>query len=266
MILTTLQDTVFENIENSNGLFTKHFHDTYTIGITHSGLFKSIKSNQSSFSYKNSVRVINPGEIHHGDSNSWKYTNVYPRIELFAEIYHQMYFERKIPVFEKHIIEDIKLYKLLYKFFYSVFHKDDEMSIETNLIEAFSYLIKNHTSTTKENKILYDEKNIIKTSIEYINDYIDKSILLDDLAEEFSMSKYHYLRVFKKNLGLTPHNYILTQRVHRAKENILKGKSLSETTFDVGFSDQSHFTRSFRRIYGYSPKELLNKSNFILYK
>ncbi len=49
-----LKHTVFENIENSNGNFTKHFHDTYTIGLTHDGFFKSINSQKATLCYKNS--------------------------------------------------------------------------------------------------------------------------------------------------------------------------------------------------------------------
>lgn len=266
MSLKELYQTVFENIDNSNGKFTKHFHDTYTIGLTHDGLFKSINSNQSSLAYKNSTRIINPGEIHCGDSNSWKYTNFYPKIELLVEIYEQIYFEKKIPIFQKHIIEDIQLYKLLYNFFQSAYKKEEQIAVETNLITALSYLIKNYTHNTREYNRLFDDKTIIINSIDYINDCLASKITLDELAANSSLSKYHFLRLFKKNMGLTPHHYIVTQRIHKAKELVLSGESLSQVSLNVGFSDQSHFIRNFRKIYGYSPKELLNKSNFILYK
>lgn len=261
-----LKHTVFENIENSNGKFTKHFHDTYTIGLTHDGIFKSINSQQSCFSYKNSTRIINPGEVHHGDSTCWKYTNFYPSVELLVELYEQMYFEKKMPIFKEHIIQDIYLFNLLYQFFQSIFNHNDKMVIETNMINVLSYLIKNYTDQTKEYKKLFDNKEIIKNSIEYIKDSLDANITLDELAENSSLSKYHFLRVFKKDIGLTPHHYILTQRIHKAKELVLNGSALSEVGLKVGFNDQSHFIRNFRKIYGYSPKELLKKSNFILYK
>lgn len=266
MNLEALNDTIFENIENSNGQFTKHFHDTYTIGVTHDGLFKSINSNQTILSYKNSTRILNPAEVHHGDSDSWKYTNFYPKVELLVDIYEQIYFEKKIPIFEEHIIEDIYLYNLLLSFFISAYNNEDKMLLETNLIATLSYLVKNYTNSTKEFKGLFDDKVIVKNSIELIKDCLDSNISLDELASNSSLSKFHFLRVFKNNTGLTPHQYILTQRIHKAKELILSGEKLSHISSSVGFNDQSHFIRNFRKIYGYSPKELLNKSNFILYK
>ena len=266
MKLDYLNNTIFENIENSNGNFSKHYHDTYTIGLTHGGLFKSINEKQSTLSYKNSTRVINPCEIHHGDSNSWKYSNFYPKVELLVEIYEQIFFEKKMPIFEKHIIEDITLYNLLLNFFISAYENNDKMLMESNLINAMSYLIKSYTNTTKNYHGLFDDKLIVKNSIEYIKDLLDTNISLEELAINSSLSKYHYLRVFKKQMGLTPHQYILTQRVHKAKELILSGEKLSHIPISVGFNDQSHFIRNFKKIYGYSPKELQKKSNFILYK
>ncbi len=265
MILSSLNNTEFEDVENSNGLFSKHFHDTYTIGITHGGVFKSISANQSSLSYQYSTRIINPGDVHGGDSHTWSYTNVYPKIEFMVNIYEQMYHEVKMPIFSKHIIDDLDLYRLLYRFFLSAYRKEEKMFIEINAIEAFSYLIKNYASSKRDFTPLFDDKKVVKGSIEYINDNISENILLDDLAQNFNLSKYHFLRVFKSDIGLTPHNYILTQRVDKAKESILRGKSLLEASAEMGFSDQSHFIRNFKKIYGYSPKELLKKSNFILY-
>jgi len=260
-----LKQTVFENIENSNGKFTKHFHDTYTIGLTNSGRFKSIVSNQSCLSYQNSTRIINPGEVHYGDSQSWHYTNFYPKVELLVELYDQMYSEKKIPVFKEHIIEDIQLFSLLCVFFQSAFTHADKMLIETNMINVLSYLIKNYTNHTKEYLDMFNDKEIIKNSIEYINDSLESNLSLDELSQNSNLSKYHFLRVFKKNVGLTPHHYILTQRIHKAKDLVLNGTTLSDAGLEVGFNDQSHFIRNFRKIYGYSPKELLKKSNFVLY-
>lgn len=266
MHIESLKNTLFENIDTSNGLFTKHYHDTYTIGITHSGLFKSINLNTSINSYKNSTRVVNPYDVHHGNSESWSYTNFYPSIELMKSVYKQIYMESKIPLFNKHILEDIILYKSLLNLFLSIYHKEDTMKIETNLISSLSYLIKNYTNSTKEDSLCFNQKGIISTSLEYINDTINENINLDTLANVSKLSKYHFLRVFKQHTGLTPHHYILTLKVQKARNMIIQGNGLLNTSYELGFSDQSHFIRNFRKIYGYSPKKLLEKSNFILYK
>jgi len=229
-------------------------------------MFKSFNTNKTFLSYKNSTRIINPGEVHGGESSSWKYTNFYPSIELLAQIYEQMFFEKKFPIFEKHIIEDIHLYQLLYSLFVSVYSKDDSMEIEIKLIDVLSYLIKHYTHTTKTYDNSFHNESIINSSIEYIQDMIESNISLDDLASNVHLSKYHFIRVFKQHLGITPHNYIIANKIQKAKTKIIQGESLIEASINLGFSDQSHFIRNFKKIYGYTPKKLIDNSNIILYK
>ncbi len=262
MIKNILKQTIFEDVRNTNQTFTKHFHDTYTIGITSKGKFKSHHLNKSYLSYEKSTKVINPYEVHGGESNSWDYLNFYPNIVILSDIYEQIFFERKIPIFEKHIIEDIKLYEKFYKFFYLSYFTKNYMQIESAMIESLSYLIKNYASIGKE-IFYFENKKIVKDSIEYINSMLYDNISLDDLAKNTNISKYHLLRTFKKYTGLSPHQYILNQRIINYKNTLLKKKEI--TAFDLGFCDQSHLIRNFKKIYGYSPKNLSN-SNFILYK
>lgn len=266
MNLNALKNTLFENVTDSNGSFSKHFHDTYTIGITHDGIFKSINSKKTNLAYKYSTRVINPGEVHYGASDKWKYTNFYPNISLIEEIYEEIFFERKIPLFEKHIIQDIKLYELIHKLFNAIYTNCEKMKIEIYLIDSLSYLLKNYTDASKKKEDLYFDKKIIHSSVEYIKDNIELNLSLDELAKNSNLSKYHFLRVFKKGIGVTPHHYIITQKVSKAKDLIINGEGLLNSALNVGFSDQSHFIRNFKKIYGYSPKKLLQKDNFFNYK
>lgn len=263
MIKTILHETLFEDIQNADEIFTKHFHDTYTIGITLDGKFKSYHLNKSYFSYKKSTKVINPYEVHGGESNSWDYLNFYPSIQIVSNIYEQIFATKKIPIFEKHIIDDAKLYELFYAFFYAIYHQADYIHIETSIIEALAYLVKNYTSHTKT-KLFLSDKTIISNSIEYINDNLYTKISLQNLAELSQISKYHFLRIFKKHIGLTPHQYILNQKINNYKKELITNKH-DIATYDNGFCDQSHLIRNFKKIYGYTPKHIDN-SNFILYR
>ena len=262
---TLLSDTIFENITNSNGQFSNHFHDTYTIGITCDGLYKSFHEHKITHFYQYATRVVNPGEIHGGDSHAWQYTNFYPSIELLSTLYEQMYGEKKMPIFEKHIIQDDELYTRLVLFFQAVYANEAAMLLESKLIDALSYLIAHYAHQTSPYPFTCKDPKAMSMVVEYIHDNIASDISLDALAGTAKVSKYHFLRLFKNHTGLTPHQYILAQRVCKAKTLVLEGESLSLAGLHAGFSDQSHFIRTFRKIYGYPPKTLLQKSNFILY-
>ncbi|AXH09110.1 AraC family transcriptional regulator [Malaciobacter halophilus] len=255
-----LKNTTFESVKLSNDNFSKHFHDTYTIGITYDGVLKSFNTNQKYDSFKYTSRVNNPGEVHGGVSNAWSHSNFYPNVELLSSIYEDIFFEKRIPIFQKHVISDKILFFKLHNFFINYYNKEDTLLVQSSLIEALSYLIINYTSHSKKSfENIFDDKRVVKKSYELISDNLDTNFDLKMLAKNSNMSKFHFLRVFKKELGITPHNFIINQRVNKAISLINNGVSLAEASFQVGFNDQSHFTRNFKKLYGYTPSKIIKK-------
>jgi len=79
---------------------------------------------------------------------------------------------------------------------------------------------------------------------------------LADLATMTGLSKYQVLRRFERAYGLPPHAWLLRQRAERARVLIRDGSSLTTAAAAAGFADQSHMTRVFRRLYGYTAGTL----------
>ena len=93
---------------------------------------------------------------------------------------------------------------------------------------------------------------------EYIAEHLDREVKLIELAAIAQISPYHFLRLFKNTLGITPHQYILQRRIEKAKYLLLHSElSIAEVAATAGFYDQSHLTRYFKRIVGVTPKQLL---------
>jgi AraC-like DNA-binding protein len=76
---------------------------------------------------------------------------------------------------------------------------------------------------------------------------------LAELARAAGASPFHLVRIFRKELGLPPHAYINQVRIRHAKDLLDAGVSLAAAAVSVGFSDQSHFGRHFKRTVGVSP-------------
>lgn len=89
---------------------------------------------------------------------------------------------------------------------------------------------------------------------EYVDAHLETAVGLSDLADVACMSPYHFARCFKNSTGMTPHHYVLQQRVHRAKDMLRESEqSVAQVAFACGFSSQSHLTTVFKRITGQTP-------------
>ncbi|GAX41686.1 transcriptional regulator [Tolypothrix sp. NIES-4075] len=101
----------------------------------------------------------------------------------------------------------------------------------------------------------------LQQAIAYINDNLTEDLSLEAIASHLQISVYYFARLFKQSMGVTPHQYVIQQRVQRAKQ-LLKQQnklSISEVAFQVGFAHQSHLSRHFKRILGVTPKEICKK-------
>jgi AraC-like DNA-binding protein len=77
---------------------------------------------------------------------------------------------------------------------------------------------------------------------------------LDELAEEAGMSRYQLLRAFKNQFGLPPHAYLMDEKIKRAKVMLKSGAEISQVAYELGFSDQAHFQRQFKKRIAVTPK------------
>jgi AraC family transcriptional regulator len=98
-------------------------------------------------------------------------------------------------------------------------------------------------------------KHKLRRAIEFINDNLEQNIALAEIATTVEMSPYHFSRLFKQSTGLAPHQYVLEQRIERARTLLSKtALPLVEIAYSLGFTSQSHFTALFRRFTATTPK------------
>lgn len=99
--------------------------------------------------------------------------------------------------------------------------------------------------------------------IRYINENLQESLSIEELAEEFELSKHYLMRKFKKQTGHSIHNYIIQKRLIYALE-LMKDKScMYEIAETAGFNEYSTFVRAFKKNYGMPPKKYFENYNKI---
>lgn len=96
----------------------------------------------------------------------------------------------------------------------------------------------------------------LSCTLDYIDAHLSNALQLEELANGLDMSRYHFCRLFRESVGTTPYQYILRQRVERAKQLLRRQElSLVDIALTCGFANQSHFTRRFRQYVGVTPKQ-----------
>jgi AraC family transcriptional regulator len=95
----------------------------------------------------------------------------------------------------------------------------------------------------------------LRAVLEYIEEHLDGCPTLAQLAAVVGLNPYHFARQFKAATGLPPHQYVILRRVERARQLLQAGTdlSLAEVALRAGFSDQSQFSRHFKRLVGVTP-------------
>ena len=103
----------------------------------------------------------------------------------------------------------------------------------------------------------------IKAAKLYIDTHFSDEINLDKIAGKALVSKFHFIRVFKRYYGRTPHQYLQEVRIEMAKKILLKGKRIDEVCYAIGFKSKTSFISLFKKMIGITPLAFQNKkSNF----
>lgn len=91
--------------------------------------------------------------------------------------------------------------------------------------------------------------------LEYINEHLDQEIKLADLAALLGISQFHFSHLFKQSIGMAPYQYLLQQRVERAKQWLKQtDRSIMDIALLCGFNSHSHLSKQFRQSTGMTPK------------
>ena len=105
----------------------------------------------------------------------------------------------------------------------------------------------------------------LKQALEYINVNLERSIKITDIARLIDISSYYFCRLFSQSTGVSPYQYVIQQRVAKAKNSIENSKlPLANITYECGFSSQSQMTQLLAIIRTFKQHHRVERSNLVL--
>ena len=97
----------------------------------------------------------------------------------------------------------------------------------------------------------------VRSALQYMTRHYANPITLKDLTKVNAQTPSQMIRAFRKELGITPHAWLIRLRVERGTDLLERGESIASVASEVGFVDQTHFTRHFKRVHGETPARFL---------
>ncbi|WP_338767635.1 AraC family transcriptional regulator [Bernardetia sp. ABR2-2B] len=245
---------------NSNKSFPLHYHETFCVSVIEKGAF--IENSKTAL--QNSLLISNPLEIHKNSAFQnldYSIKTLYISKDIF-----------KFALGKNKVNNDFLLQNLITNNF--LFDKFNQLSnqiidsknsfdsdFETNFIKFIEKIgqfksNKKNTSNTTEPTWLENTKQYLKTNLA-------QKISLETLANQTKLDKFQFIRAFKKQVGLTPFQYILLSRISLTKQLLQEGNSITETALDAGFYDQSNFANYFKNYVGVTPRNYQQSFNIL---
>jgi AraC family transcriptional regulator len=137
-------------------------------------------------------------------------------------------------------------------------HTSSRLYIESLANVLAVHLLRQY-ATTKSHIPIYDgglpQRQLLQV-LHYIHDHLEQDIKLADLAALLDMSQFHFSHLFKQSIGTAPYQYLIQQRVERAKQLLKQtDQSIIDIALLCGFSSHSHLTKQFRQLTGMTPRD-----------
>ncbi|HEX6385605.1 MAG TPA: AraC family transcriptional regulator, partial [Anaerolineae bacterium] len=193
--------------------FTPHFHEGFAIGVIQAGVETFSYQKKQYFSTPGALVLINPGEIHTGQAaveQGWTYRMIYPDASILQHAASEVAGrQRDVPFFPSPVVYDEAMARLMLNLHLAL--EDESTAIlerQSLLLWTLGQLILRHAD---DRPVLHErlaERAAVQAARDYLDTHYAESVTLETLAMHVNLSPFHLLRVFKQELGLSPHTYL----------------------------------------------------------
>ncbi len=243
--------------------FSRHTHESYTIGVINRGTQRFFRSGQEHYAPLGSIIFVNADDVHNGQAatdEGWSYQAIYPLELQFKMLADDLGMaDNFAPYFPNAVVNDPQMAAELQQLINVLCQSENTLYRETLLNGVMTRLMIKHGISKPDVKDARLNKQPLELVKQFIHDNLFNNISLTSLANLSGLSSYYLVRQFQKCYGLPPHAYQIQARLHKSKALLKQGISVSHVAVELGFHDQSHFHRHFVKANGISPGNYANR-------
>lgn len=151
------------------------------------------------------------------------------------------------------VVAETAVYNALVRAHDAITSRDARLVSESRLLAALAILTAHHASWAVVRRPKASSASNIRRVKELIDARYAEDLSIADLAVAAGLSPYHLMRQFRRQIGLPIHAYQIQRRIEASKQLLASGLAVVEVALDVGFADQSHFSKRFKDLVGASP-------------
>ncbi|MFF9620570.1 AraC family ligand binding domain-containing protein [Streptomyces griseosporeus] len=239
-------------------VYAPHAHDEYTVGVCVGGSEVIAYRGGRVHAGPGSIVVLAPGEIHTGGpattTDGYAYRALYAAPDLLAD----GVLGGGLPHFRDALIDDPELAAALRRAHTETTACPDPLEAESRLPWLLTALARRHSTARATRDTVPGADGIARQVRDRLADELTDPPSLSALATELDLSRYQLLRAFRTSMGVPPYAWLAQHRVTRARALLEAGLRPAEVAGLVGFADQAHLTRWFRRVLGVTPAAYRN--------
>ncbi|MFC7863883.1 helix-turn-helix domain-containing protein [Streptomyces murinus] len=232
--------------------YAPHAHDEYTIGVCVGGYEVIDYRGGHIRTGAGTIVVLDPGEMHTGGpgnaTDGYAYRALYAEPSLLGEGT-----AGGAPHFPEPLLDDPELALALARAHAELSACPDPLEAESRLPWLLTALARRHSSARPAHDRVPGAAGIARTVRDRLADELTAPPTLASLAADLGLSRYQLLRAFRTATGIPPYAWLAQYRVGRARVLLEAGLRPAEVAGLVGFADQAHLTRWFRRVLGVTP-------------
>lgn len=236
--------------------FPNHFHDYYLIGFVEKGVRELACGGEKYITREGDLFTLNPHEPHgcrSYDGKPFHYRGIGIKPEVMRRAMCEITGQAMLPRFSERILPQSEYVCLLRELHTMIVEESREFRKEEVFLLFLGQLLKDNAGETLPEETR-DETGIGAVCA-YLEEHYAETVTLDGLGEVAGLSKYHLLRSFTKQKGISPYRYLETLRIAEARKLLERGVPQIEVALQTGFADQSHFSRFFKRLIGVTPRQ-----------